>query len=317
MKKTLLIFAFLLSFLGETNAQARKYFGQFSHLQNYYNPGLTGYEGSTVRGLVRNQWVGFDDAPKTFFLSAEIDFGELGNSENPDLLGRNAIGVTVLQDQYGPFEETELIISYASRIRLSKSTSLRLGAGVNYGMVRLDGHRLTTKQLDDPTVSIFQNTFARMSTLDFNVGMALTHKNYYVSYGAHNVNRGGFNAGDVYWEKKPVANIFQAGYRSVVSDNVSIIANFMYRQQADLPVNAEFNFKALLMDRLWLGAGHRVNYANNFQIGFLFPKMTFGYIHEMPLHQSYLLPNSTHEFILTHNLFRKNIRQNPGDVMIW
>lgn len=313
----ILVFA-LLGFGGNNSiAQSRKYVSQFSHLQNFYNPALNGYEGSAVRGFVRNQWAGFEDAPKTLFVSAELDFGELKSRDNAGILGKHAMGVNFMQDTYGPFDETGIIISYASRIRLTENTNLRLGAGVNYNMVRLDGFRLNTKIVDDPTTAQYINTFSKMSTVDFNIGLALTHNNYYLSYGAHNVNRGGISSGDIFWNEKPVSHIIQAGYRQNVDDNLTVITNMMFRSQSDLPQNLEFNIKGLLMERFWVGAGHRVNYSNNFQLGFLFPKMTFGYIYEMPMNQSYLLPQPTHEFMLTYNLFKRNSAKTKRDILIW
>ncbi|WP_143961270.1 PorP/SprF family type IX secretion system membrane protein [Litoribacter populi] len=312
-------YAIFLSWLSidQGYGQSRKYISQFSHFQNYYNPGLTGYEGSVARGFVRNQWVGFEGAPKTVFVSAEVDFAEFGQSADPALLGKNAAGLSILHDQYGPFQETEIIASYASRIRISASTNLRLGAGVNYNTVRLDGNRLNTEQSNDPTTGQYLNNFANMNVLDFNIGLAITHANYYVSYGAHNVNKGALSSGDVFMERKPTVSIIQAGFRQALSKDVAVITNFMYRSQEDLPDNTEFNVKALLMDKLWIGAGHRVNYANNFQLGFLLNKMSIGYVYETPMNRSYLLPNTTHEFMATFRLFKSNERTNPKEVLIW
>ena len=53
--KKLLILLISLGLSTSLFAQSRKYISQFSHLQGYYNPGLTGYEGSMLRGFVRNQ----------------------------------------------------------------------------------------------------------------------------------------------------------------------------------------------------------------------------------------------------------------------
>src|SRR5690606_23460181 len=86
-------------------AQTRKNISQFSHFQSYFNPGLTGYEGSTVRGFVRNQWAGFEGAPQTFFFSTEIDFGEIAGELDPALMGKNAISINLLHDTYGAFRD--------------------------------------------------------------------------------------------------------------------------------------------------------------------------------------------------------------------
>lgn len=212
--------------------------------------------------------------------------------------------------------ENELIVSYASRIRINKSTNLRLGAGVNYNHIRLDGSRLTAEQGNDPMMMQYVNGFARMEVLDFNLGLALTHEKYYVSYAVHNVNGGALNSGDNFMNRKAPVNIFQAGYRSKVGDQMMLASNLMYRFQEDLPDNVEFNVKLLLMDKLWIGGGHRLNYANSYQLGVLFEGFRLGYVYEAPMVKSYLLPNATHELMLVYHLFGSPEKKENG-LSIW
>jgi hypothetical protein len=73
-------------------------------MQHYFNPSLTGNEGSMVRGFLRNQWAGWEGAPKIFLLSAELDFGQLSGGLDPSLLGKNALGISMIQDSYGHLE---------------------------------------------------------------------------------------------------------------------------------------------------------------------------------------------------------------------
>ena len=315
MKKTLLIFIGIV-LVTSTNilAQSRKYVSQFSHMQSYFNPALTGYEGSNFRGLIRNQWAGFEGAPMTYVGSLEFDIADFAKGADAN---KNALGVNVLHDEYGAFIETELIASYASRIQVAEKTSLRLGMGVNYNRVRLDGNNLTTEQSNDPKIAQYLNGFANMQVVDFNIGLALTHPNYYISYAMHNVNQGAINSGDIFMERKPRVGIVQAGYRNAINENLAIATNFMYRSQSDLPDNIELNFKVLMMDKIWLGAGHRIDYANNFQLGILLPMMRIGYVYELPMNKSYLLPNTTHEFLAVIPLFKKNVREDKKEVLIW
>ncbi|WP_188444633.1 PorP/SprF family type IX secretion system membrane protein, partial [Belliella aquatica] len=229
--------------------------------------------------------------------------GQLSGQASGDILGKNAAGISILHDQYGAFAETEFVASYASRIQIGEKTNLRLGAGLNYRSVRLDGNSMTTEQADDPIVGQYLGSFSNMQVMDFNLGIAVTHPNYYVSYAVHHVNQGAINSGDVFMERMPRAGIFQAGYRNRMTDNLALATNFMYRSQIDLPDNVEFNMKVVLKEKFWLGGGHRIDYANNFQFGLLFDKMRLGYIYEIPMLRSYLLPNVTHEFMLTYALF--------------
>lgn len=318
MKKLILFICLGVFSANWASAQSRKYVSQFNQFQSYFNPGLTGYEGSTFRGFVRNQWAGFEGAPKTYFVSLEINPSEIkGSGEENIVEGKNAIGVNLVKDQYGPFKDTEMVISYASRIRVGKSSNLRLGAAMNYSMVGLDGNNLTTEQADDPTVNQFLNSFANMTILDFNLGMALTSQNYYFSYAAHNLNRGGISSGDIFLESKPLVSIFQTGFRHSVTPNVSIFSHVMYRIQSDLPSTMEFNIKALLMEKVWVGVGHRIDYAFNMQLGYAMPKFKFGYAYEMPVSGSYLIPNPTHEFMLSYYLFRKSDSMRKVGDLIW
>ncbi|AMQ55614.1 type IX secretion system membrane protein PorP/SprF [Algoriphagus sanaruensis] len=300
MKKILSVLFLLLLSSVAVFSQSRKNISQFSHLQGYLNPALTSYEGSMVKGLVRNQWAGWEGAPKTYYVSAEFDFSDLFSGSE---LGKNAVGLNLLNDEYGAFRETELILSYSSRIRVSDRAGLRLGAGVNINSIRLDASRLTTEQSNDPRLAQYGGGFANMNVLDFNLGMSLTHPSYYVSYGVHNVNQGSISSGDIFMERKPRVGIAQAGYRTELNDQMTLIANGMFRTQADLPSNLEFNLKFLFYEKFWLGVGHRYDYANNMQLGLLMGKMRFGYVYEWPMLKSYLLPNPTHEFMISLRLF--------------
>jgi type IX secretion system PorP/SprF family membrane protein len=260
-----------------------------------------------VKGLVRNPWAGWEGAPKSYFVSAELDLANLGGSSDA---GKNAIGVNLLNDEYGAFTESELILSYATRIQVSEKAGLRMGAGLNINSIRLDGTRLTTEQANDPTLAQYVGGFADMNVLDLNIGMSITHPSYYISYGVNNVNEGSISSGDVFMDKKPRVGIAQAGYRNRFSENMTVITNAMWRSQSDLPANVEFNMKFLFKDKFWVGGGHRVDYANNAQLGVLMGKLRFGYVYEWPMLQSYLLPNPTHEFMVSMRLF-------GGDATIW
>ncbi|WP_111670599.1 PorP/SprF family type IX secretion system membrane protein [Algoriphagus litoralis] len=318
LKYLSLIFSLLL-FHTAAYGQTRKNISQFSHFQSYFNPGLTGYEGSTVRGFVRNQWSGFEGAPQTFFFSTEIDFGELAGEIDPALMGKNAASINLLHDTYGAFRDTELMISYASRVRLTENHNLRLGVGVNYQSVRLDGHAMTTEEQNDPTLGQYVGSFSNMQFLDANIGMALTHRNYYFSYAIHRINGGKASSGDDFLEGYPAEQFVQVGFREALTPNFAIITNAFFRSRRDLPNVLELNIKALLMDKVWVGAGHRIDNASSLQLGFLTSKLKMGYLYEFPMGKRYLLPGSTHEFTVTLNLFRSNVRNKfeKDQVLIW
>lgn len=312
--------------------QSRKYVSNFSHFQSYFNPSLTGYEGSAIRGFVRNQWSGIEGAPRTYFISAELDFGELAGEMDPSLNGKNAVSLNMLQDSYGAFRETELIVAYASRIRLTEWHNIRLGAGLSYQDIRLDGNALTGEDMNDPLLIQYLGGFSNMQVVDFNLGIALTHSNYYFSYGVHRVAGGALASGDEFMDGYPSSNVIQAGYRESLSPDLALIVNAFYRTQKGLQDNIEMNLKALLMNRVWVGMGHRINSATNLQVGVLTERIRVGYLYEFPMGGGYSLPGNTHEFTAIFDLFqtyrrssnsrsynfRKNNRRGSNEeVLIW
>lgn len=316
-KQSYLTLLILLAVSTVTYSQSRKFVSQFSHFQGYFNPALTGYEGSMVRGFVRNQWGGIEGAPKTYFLSADIDFGELEGEEDPALLGKNALSVNLLQDNFGAFRENELTVNYAARVRLTQSHNLRLGTGISYQGIRLDGNALTSEEASDPTIGQYIGTFSNLNVIDFNIGMALTHTNYYLSYGIHRVNGGKLQRGDEFMDGYPAEHMIQAGFRQSLSENLAFSSNAFFRSRKNLPDVMELNLKLLMMDRFWIGLGHRFDYASNFQAGILTGKLRIGYAYEFPMASSYLLPGGIHEFTVALNLFRFNERQYRDQVILW
>ncbi|MGY6744195.1 MAG: PorP/SprF family type IX secretion system membrane protein [Cecembia sp.] len=313
----MVFFTLMFSLNLDNMAQTRKYFGQFNQVQSYFNPALTGYEGSVVRGLVRNQWTGFDNAPQTYFLSAELDPMEISYAQDAALMGNTAVGLHLIQDNFGPFRQTELLLSYGARVRITNTTNLRLGVAANYNNIRLDGNNLTTEQINDPTVNAFLNEFATMEALDFNAGIAVTNQNYYIGYGLQNAARGRLTRGDVFINERPFVSVFNTGFRQSLNPSLTIMTNIMYRFQNDLPYNLDLNLKLLALEQFWVGIGHRVNYANSYQVGFLISNIRFGYALELPVSKSYLIPNPTHEFMISYFLFKKAGINNDSSNMFW
>jgi type IX secretion system PorP/SprF family membrane protein len=297
--------------------QSRKYVSNFSHFQSYFNPGLTGYEGSTVRGFVRNQWAGIQDAPKSYFLSAEFDFGEILGETDAALVGKNSASINLLQESFGAFRETELLLTYASRIRLTAKHNMRLGVGLSYQSIRLDGGALNTAEMSDPILGLYWGRFSNMEVLDFNLGVALTHSNYYFSFGTLGVSGGTIISGDKFFDGYPTSSVIQAGYRESLSPDLSLIVNAIYRSQKGINDNFEFNIKTLVMDRLWLGVGHRINMASNFQVGILTNRIRLGYLYEFPTVGSNRILSNTHEFSVVLNLFRDNSLSSPDAILVW
>ncbi|GGZ27058.1 hypothetical protein GCM10007049_19790 [Echinicola pacifica] len=303
MKRFIIIFLVIIGLdITDSAAQSRRYFSYFSSMQSYFNPALVGLEGSSARSVIRSQWAGIDGAPKSAYGSVEGEFSQL-TGDNSTPIGKNAIGLSVLYDQHGPFTETELLLNYTSRIKLSDKHFLGLGGGVKYMNTELDGTALSPDEAGDPAISRYMGGFADMKFLDFNFGLAVRTQEYYFAYAVQNLASGTISSGDDFYVARPPSHNFQAGFRGPVNESIGLIGNVLYRLQEDLPFNAELNFKALLLEKVWLGVAHRVDYSTGLQAGFILDRVNVGYSYEISTRNRAKMYGSTHEFVAAVRLF--------------
>ena len=132
MKNYILFFFFLLLAL-TTQAQQKALYSQY--MTNYYllNPAVTGFEKDwQLSAGFRNQWVGFEGAPKTFYLSAHT--AVLKNRKRrlrPDQ-GYHGAGGCLYSDNTGPTRRSGFQFSYAYHKPLTRE--LFASAGIFAGV---------------------------------------------------------------------------------------------------------------------------------------------------------------------------------------
>lgn len=97
-------------------------FTQFMNNRIFYNPGVAGSGGAIcVTGLHRSQWVGFEGAPTTQNINANIPVQSLGGG----------IGVSIVNDELGFFNNISADLMYAYQFQLESGT-LGVGAGLSF-----------------------------------------------------------------------------------------------------------------------------------------------------------------------------------------
>ncbi|WP_162426643.1 PorP/SprF family type IX secretion system membrane protein [Pontibacter pudoricolor] len=330
MKKIYLTIALVASVLG-ASAQNRKHVANFSLFQHYFNPALTGYEGSMLKTYYRNQWTGFEDAPKTIFASAELDLADLASWKKDGLLqtsetdtynrqlgARHAFGLAVLNDRFGPFTETQLHLSYGTRVRLSEKLSLRWGAAATYSSQQLDASKLTMDQEGDPEFEGFKGESGKVGKLDLNMGLVLTAENFYLGYAMQDILKGKMTTGDDYLANSfPRQHVVQAGYRAALSEQVGLVVNGLYRYDAKLEETMEGQVKAVYQNMLWLGAGYRRDLAYSLQGGVRLKQLRLGYVYEVPTADARYLDKATNELMLIYNLLAVKYPKYGKKVTMW
>lgn len=315
MNRLFITALFLLTISG-LQAQNRKHISNFSAYQHFYNPSLTGSEGSMLRTYYRNQWTGFEDAPKTLFFSGELDLADMNkttdrtrhyqyrDSRSNYMGARHAFGIIALQERFGPTRETQLGLNYGTGVRLSQSLSLRFGTSLTFNNFRLDGNSLVVDNTGDPRYQHVLGDQNSMSKFDLNLGFALTSAHYYLGYAMQDITKGHFlKSGnnfmkDVYTRK----HIAQAGFRTALAEPFGLIVNGLYQYDEQLKGTVEGQVKLVYNDLLWAGGGYRNDQAFHLGAGLHYRQFRITYAYESPIREARSISRSTNEIGLAYTL---------------
>lgn len=326
MEKTILIVLALFLY-SVSHAQNRKYASNFPIFQQYYNPAFTGFRGSVIKSYYRNQWMGFDGAPKTLFISGEINLADdvkkrefVGEVGQPVIKAgiQHAIGLSVLHDTFGPFVENQIFASYKSLVNLTKKVRLQAGAAIAYHAQTLDGSKLTFEEASDPLLQNYVNQTSRSGRIDFNIGAALSGQDFYAGYAMQNI-RGSFrdNKTDFFKNNSNMNFSLQGGYRSVVSDKVGLIFNGLFRFDSQLKETIEGQVNGVFYNTAWLGVGYRSSLAYSLNVGFRMNQLQIGYAYEVPAGQAQMTSSGTNEIMVTYDLKKIIYPRLTRQMSIW
>lgn len=331
MNKLFLAAILFLTSMG-LQAQNRKYISNFSAYQHYYNPALTGNEGSMLRTYYRNQWTGFEDAPKTLFFSGELDLADMRktsdrtshyqyrNSRSNYGGAQHAFGLIALQERFGPTRETQLGLNYGTGVRLTQSLSLRFGTSVTFNNFRLDGNSLVVDNTGDPRFQHVLGQQNSMSKFDLNLGFALASANYYLGYAMQDITKGHFMNSDNNFTKDIYTrkHIVQGGFRAAMTEQFGLILNGLYQHDEQLEGTAEAQVKAVYNNLLWVGGGYRNDQAFHVAAGLHYRQFRITYAYESPIQEARSISRATNEIGLAYT-FRQLVPDRPGasGVMFW
>lgn len=135
MKRALSILAVVLS-LGAT-AQQEVQVSQYMISPMFVNPAFSSIDDYWETNVsYRNQWVGIDDAPVSYYLSSQTTIGKphWGRTHKGDFHNWHGVGGYILQDKIGPFNNLKVNLNYSYNIALTQ--------GKNYGYEHRDGLRI-------------------------------------------------------------------------------------------------------------------------------------------------------------------------------
>lgn len=279
-------------------AQNRKHIAGFSQFQQYFNPALTGYQGTSVKGYYRDQFAGYDNAPKTFFASGEMNLADVLKTTS-----KHSFGLSLLHDSYGALTENRIDLSYSTGVQLTEKLRLKAGMGLTYSNLKIDNERLVMDQENDPSYTALVNDGNNSDRYALNIGVALTSDDYYVGYALNDVVKRDGSGNNNIALPYALQHVIQAGYRREINEYVGLIINGLYRYDKNQEGVAEAQLKAVLNNLFWIGAGYRYDLAYTLNAGVSVKQFRIGYAYEVNASKVSGFYKGGSEITLSYNFF--------------
>ena len=168
-KRFLLIFIFINLFYCLYSQRIPLIYNYYNNLL-FLNPAYTGSRG-ILSSLVffRNQWIGFDGAPKTFTFSVHTPLKNLNN----------AIGLNLFSDKIGVTNIKGLNFNYAYIVKLSYKKNINLSMGLKSGIIN-SFSEFTSIKINNIMDEVFLKN-EKFTTIDAGFGLFLFSNNYFLS----------------------------------------------------------------------------------------------------------------------------------------
>lgn len=297
MKKLLSLALIVISATSALYAQQDPQFSQNMFNRLYANPAYAGSsDGICGTLLYRNQWTGFDGAPKTGLFSIDAPVNAL----------HGGLGLTILAADELGFEKTFAAkLAYAFRFNIGQG-NLAIGADLGLVQKSLDGDFKFNDPNDQviPTSSVSGSVFP-----DLGAGIYYNSDKLYLGASMSHILESEVDYGD-FTTQLARHYYFMGGYRIEFSPAISLIPSFHVKNvadqtQADINANLHFN------NRFWIGGSYRLEDAIVLMAGLnITPNLRLGYSYDMTTSDLKDYSDGTHEIMLGYCYkFKKKI--NP------
>ena len=287
------------------NGQQNPQFSQY--LQNPFviNPAMTGVEDYIdLNASYRNQWTGFEGAPKTTTFSFNSSLYLLkAKLQKRGGESHQGVGAFVYSDNIGPIKQSGFYGSYAYHLKMSDDWFLSMGTFIGATQFRYDDSEAILFQ--NPNDALVQG-FSSFN-FDMSLGLYLYSDYLFGGISANQIfnNQMPFNEDDgILTEGKFQRNYnFLIGSRINLNSNIEFVPSVLVKTVLNAPIQWDLGSKFVYNNNLWGGLAYRNQDA---MVGFLglrfLQNFMLSYSYDWSMTKFSNQQSGTHEVILGYRL---------------
>lgn len=324
MKKLSLLL--LLAVSGSVCAQQTPQYSQYLRNQYMVNPAAAGvYDFLDLTLSGRWQWVGFDDGPRTAYLSGSSVLGQnkrvpynpafrvsQGPVRNPEIKTgklKHAIGGQLIADQYGAFRRLNVSGTYALHLPVAKNYNLSFGTKIGLSNNSFLQEKAVVLNEMDPYSSYnggdaeyddFIKNQSNKYILDIGAGLYLYSKKLFFGISADHLSKDfvEFGTGTANFNTQMHFNI-TGGVKIAITEDIVLIPALLAKYMSPAPVSVEGTLLVEYKEWLWAGASYRHSDAMVGMFGLnISERFKFGYAYDFSLSRFNDVSSGGHEIVL-------------------
>ncbi|MHA7057937.1 PorP/SprF family type IX secretion system membrane protein [Aquimarina sp. M1] len=289
------------------NAQQDAQYTQYMYNTISVNPAYAGSRGvMSIMGLHRSQWVGLDGAPRTQTLTLNTPIGDNN---------RVGLGLSIVNDEIGPTDETYFDIDFSYTIPTSDRGKLSFGVKAGGHLLNVDFDRLSQFETGDPLFS--NGNIDNKFSPNVGIGFYYHTDKFYAGLSAPNLletdhfDEGAEiddNGNSSFIAEERINYYLIAGHVFDLSDSVKFKPAVLGKLVFGAPLQVDVSANFLLYEKLTLGLGYRWSAAFSAMAGFQVSDslmIGFAYDKETTELGRTQFNDGSYEVMLRFELFRK------------
>jgi type IX secretion system PorP/SprF family membrane protein len=310
-------------------AQQRSQYSNFA-LNNYLqNPAITGIEDYTdIKFGFRNQWVGVEGAPRTYYFSAHMPINKKSittqvntrmrngrkvktvsqrknNSQGHKIKPHQGLGFIAESDKSGAISRTNLNLTYAYHLPVSRS--IKVAAGAAGGLLNYNINTIYLN-LDNSADAALSSPALKSTQLDLTLGLWAYSQNFFGGVSASQFLSKKENFIKSLGEQNGLQPHYyaSAGYKVNVSPSLALVPSVLVKMAEPSPLSMDINLKATFQDRLYVGGTYRKEDALSAIAGVNINHMlALGYAYDATTSGLSPFSQGSHEVVINLKLFNR------------
>ena len=256
----------------------------------WVNPSyIANVEQMSFTGITRHQWVGFEGAPTTQFLSVTYPIEKLNF----------VLGGTLLHDIAGPEKQTALFLDYGYSVNVNDGSRLNFGLRGGFGYYRADITQLATINDYDPS---FIGDVRNRILLNFGFGTSYITDKFYVGYSIPRLIKNKFESEELSVTYVRHHYLF-GGARFIVNPYINLYPSVMAKMVKGAPPSVDISATALYQKKIGVGLMYRFGASLGGMISYkVTDNLRAGYSYDMAITRIHYNSLGTHEIMMTYSL---------------